>query len=96
MKCPKCHRDTYSAKWGTCTACGLSAPREDVSVTLPVTKRVTPTVTAPPVVTPERNAPLPGVTPSGAHACPVCGMVHGGGRSNAERQRAYRARSRPA
>ena len=22
MKCPKCHRDTYSAKWGTCTSCG--------------------------------------------------------------------------
>lgn len=21
-KCPKCHRNTYSEKWKTCTACG--------------------------------------------------------------------------
>lgn len=31
-----------------------------------------------------------GVTPS--HRCPVCGLMHQPGRSNAERQRAYRAR----
>ena len=28
MKCPKCHRDTYSAKWGQCTVCGaINSPK---------------------------------------------------------------------
>jgi hypothetical protein len=25
MNCPRCHRDTYSKKWGTCTACQSDA-----------------------------------------------------------------------
>lgn len=24
MNCPKCHRDTYSKKWGACTACAIN------------------------------------------------------------------------
>jgi hypothetical protein len=27
MNCPKCHRDTYSKKWGTCTACAINEER---------------------------------------------------------------------
>ena len=52
-----------------------------------------PVVTPRPTVT-ERNAVRPTVTERNAlgerHACPLCGVEHGG--SQAERQRAYRAR----
>ena len=30
MKCPKCKRDTYSAKWETCTACPTGGNRGQV------------------------------------------------------------------
>lgn len=32
MKCPKCHRNTYSEKWETCTACQVGEPEPDVLV----------------------------------------------------------------
>ena len=38
MKCPKCGRDTYSKKWGTCTACSGGAPRVVTKAPEPVTK----------------------------------------------------------
>lgn len=41
MKCPRCHRDTYSAKWKQCTACQYE---QDVTNSVPVTNRVTNTI----------------------------------------------------
>ena len=32
MKCPKCKRDTYTAKWGTCTVCGaINSPKAAIN-----------------------------------------------------------------
>lgn len=38
MKCPKCGRETYSKKWGSCTACGYGEKEKAPAVTQNVTK----------------------------------------------------------
>jgi hypothetical protein len=82
MKCPKCGRDTYSKKWGSCTACGLGSV---TSAATPTKEEVTRTITQ------ERPALVPvteTVTPG--ESCPTCGQKVP--MTNAERQAAYRGR----
>ncbi len=68
MKCPKCHRDTYSKKWGTCTAC--YPPADGVGAVVSCPAPVTLRVTEPPEVTQKVTEPqqvtatvAPAVTP---------------------------------
>ena len=81
MKCPKCKRDTYSAKWGSCTNCDTVTRKTSV---------VNASVSEEPV-TPSRDSNT--VTYGRASHCPTCTCVerkvYG---SNAERQAAYRGR----
>lgn len=78
-KCPKCRRETYIAKWDQCPACGYGQEAGDRNVT--------------------RNAPVTERRDAGARGtlvpgqpCPLCGKRVG--RSNAERQRAWREKAR--
>jgi hypothetical protein len=102
MKCPKCGRDTYSKKWGSCTACNppgqaFTSPAgatvtKSVTEGAKVTPRVSPTseeVTQ--TITEERPVLVPvteSVTPG--ESCPTCGQKVP--MTNAQRQAAYRDR----
>ena len=65
---------------------------------------VTPPVTESSSVTPIVTVSVPSVTSSvtrlahdlvaDRHACPICGLIHGGALTTAERSRAYRQRRR--
>ncbi len=95
MKCPKCYRDTYSKKWGTCTGC-----LNDASVTK-VPNNVTPVTKTKSheeaKVGTHTGAGNLGVAPLSGSTVPSLLPRRGRPKkyaSNAEKQRAYRERSR--
>lgn len=80
MKCPKCHRDTYSKKWGSCTACPpVTKAAEDVTESPGVIVTTTFNVTDAPANIVTGDEPVRRGRPR-KYA------------SNAERQAAYRGR----
>ena len=86
-KCPNCKRETYSQKWGTCTACGYRHLGETVTETVTRKGRTVTTLT---------NADYVAtiITDVGYREWPKGGRGKRVYASNAERQRAYRERSK--
>ena len=101
--CPKCHRKTYSPKFGTCTACGYEKDVVAETVTETVApektplKRVAETVTmAPPenvTVSPDMERVTADETVA-RKRCPACGYALP--KKSTERVRKWRAKNERA